>query len=99
MCDRMDEMAVEAIHTSMHRTAESHRVAHDGLEDGQDFGRRLRNDLKNLARRRLLLQGLAQVTIPILKLGEEPDILDRDHCLIGEGLEERDLVVGEAAGL
>ena len=35
----------------------------------------------------------------VLQLGEQPHVLDRDDRLVGEGLEERDLVVGEPAGL
>ncbi len=34
-----------------------------------------------------------------LQLVEQPHVLDRDHRLVGEGLEQRDLVVGEPAGL
>src|SRR4030095_5567453 len=33
-----------------------------------------------------------------LQLCEQPDILDRDHRLIGEGLEQGDLLVGEWSG-
>jgi hypothetical protein len=34
----------------------------------------------------------------LLRLVEQPHILDRNHSLVGEGLEERDLVVTEPAG-
>ena len=30
-----------------------------------------------------------------LQLGEQPDVLDRDHRLVGEGLEEGDLTLRE----
>jgi hypothetical protein len=30
-----------------------------------------------------------------LHLVEQPHILDRDHCLVGEGLKQRDLLVSE----
>ena len=33
-----------------------------------------------------------------LQLLEQPDVLDRDHGLIGKGLEQRDLRVGERSG-
>ena len=36
---------------------------------------------------------------PRLQLAEQAGVLDGDHRLVGEGLEERDLVVGEPAGL
>ena len=44
--------------------------------------------LQDLARRGLLLERL-------LGLVEQPHVLDRDHRLVGEGLEQRDLLVGE----
>jgi hypothetical protein len=34
----------------------------------------------------------AQFTRPCLQLGEQPHVLDGDHRLVGEGLEERDLL-------
>ena len=47
---------------------------------------------KNLARRRLLLQGL-------LEFLEQPNVLDGDHGLIGEGFQELDLRRGEGTNL
>ena len=34
-----------------------------------------------------------------LQLGEEADVLDRDYRLVGERLEQRDLLVGERLDL
>ena len=34
-----------------------------------------------------------------LRLVEQPRILDGDHGLVGEGLQQLDVVVGERAGL
>src|SRR5262249_39587995 len=53
--------------------------------------RRARDHTKDLARRRLLLQGL-------LCLVEQPHILDRDDSLVGQGLEQGDISVGERTG-
>ncbi len=55
--------------------------------------------LADLAERRQLLDRAGQLVRPRLQLLEQADVLDRDHGLVGEGLEERDLVVGEPAGL
>src|SRR5439155_24068718 len=41
----------------------------------------------------------APAVILLLQLGEEPDVLDGNHRLVGEGLKERDLVVDEPAAL
>ena len=32
------------------------------------------------------------------ELGEQPHVLDRDHRLVGKGLEQRDLLLGEGPG-
>ena len=47
---------------------------------------------------RLLLQRLGQLAIARLQLREQPHVLDGDDGLVGEGLEQRDLLVGERAG-
>ncbi len=48
----------------------------------------LLNYPENLGRRRLPLERLP-------RLGEEPHVLDRDHRLVGEGPEERELLIAE----
>jgi hypothetical protein len=47
----------------------------------------------------LLFECRSQVTVARLQLLEQPDILDRNDRLVGEGLEERDLSVRERSGL
>ena len=47
------------------------------------------------ARRRLMLQSLAQFCVALLDLLEQPHVLDGDDGLGGEGLEQLDLLVGE----
>ena len=61
--------------------------------------RRTADHPQDLPRRRLLLQRLGQLAVPRLELLEEPHVLDRDHRLVGEGLEELDLLAGEGPGL
>ena len=46
-----------------------------------DIGRRAGNDTQDFTRRRLLLQRL-------LEFLEQPDVLDRDHCLASESFEK-----------
>ncbi len=58
---------------------------------GARVGHRTADDLQHLGRGRLLLQRL-------LRLVEQPHVLDRDHGLVGEGLQQRDLLGGEGAG-
>ena len=47
----------------------------------------------------LLLERLGQLAVPRLELLEQPHVLDRDHRLVGEGLQQRDLRVGEGPHL
>ena len=50
--------------------------------------------LKHLGGRRLLLQRLGEFARARLHLVEQPHVLDRDHRLVGEGLDQFDLLVG-----
>ena len=42
-----------------------------------------------------MLQRLAQFRVALLELLKQPHVLDGDHGLVGEGLEQGDLLVGE----
>ena len=46
-----------------------------------------------------MLQGLAQFCVALAEFLEQPDVLDGDDRLVGEGFEERDLLVGERINL
>ena len=52
-----------------------------------------------VAGRGLLLQRLGQLAVARLHLLEQPHVLDGDHRLVGEGLEQLDLLVAERAHL
>ena len=56
----------------------------NGLENGRCVGRRGGDDLQDLGGRGLALQRS-------LRLVEQPHVLDRDHRLVGEGLDDLDL--------
>ncbi len=70
-------------------------VLGDHVEHRPHIGRRGADRLEDLARGRLLLQRLGEVAVTSLQLVEQAHVLDRDHRLIGEGLEEGDLRVRE----
>jgi hypothetical protein len=57
-----------------------------------------RSSAPHLPERRQLADRARQLLRPRLQLAQQAGVFDRDHRLIGEGLEERDLVVGEPAG-
>ena len=77
----------------------SRRVLDDGVEDRLHLGRRAADDAEHLGCRRLMLQGFAQFRVALLDFFEQPHVLDRDHGLVGESFEERDLLVGERTDL
>jgi hypothetical protein len=56
-----------------------------------NVGQRLRNHAQDLAGRGLLFERLGQLAIARLQLVEQPGVLDRDHRLFGEGLQQGDL--------
>src|SRR4030095_14807711 len=74
------------------RFAERGRTLENRFEHGSDVRRRTRDNAQNLAGRRLLLQRL-------LRLIEQPHVLDGDDGLVGEGLEQIELLLREHSGL
>src|SRR5262249_40988351 len=85
--------------SAVQRLAQRARAGRDGVEDWLDIRRRATDHPQDLTGRRLLLQRLGQLAVPRLQLLEQPDVLDGDDRLGGEGLEERDLLVGERSPL
>src|SRR6266508_6354189 len=67
----------------------------DCLKNRLDVGWRAGNDSKDLCGRRLLLQRFTERTVLRLQLLEQPDVLDRNDGLVGEGLDQCDVRVGE----
>src|SRR5262249_41921529 len=86
------------------RTTKSRCVLKKGSEYWLEIKRRAADDLEHLTGSCLLLQrlsnlrvGLGQRTILLLQLREQPHILDRDHGLVSESLEQGKLRVGKWA--
>ena len=71
----------------------------DGVEHRLHVRRRAADDAEHLGGRRLMLQGLAQFCVALLQFLEQPDILDGDDRLVGEGLEQCDLLVSKRTDL
>ena len=70
----------------------SRRILRDSIQHRLNVRRRAGNDAQDLTRRSLLLQRFFEFL-------EQPHVLNRDHRLVGEGLEELDLRRGEGAHL
>src|SRR5215471_3844007 len=75
--------------------AKCHGAPENLVEDGLRVGGRTGNHAEDLARRRLLLERFGEIAIARLKLREQPHVLDRDDGLVGEGLEQANLLIGE----
>ena len=92
--DRHRAVAVALAHQQEGRRVleEPERRADDGVEHGLDVVGRLADHAQDLGRRGLLLERL-------VRLVEQARVLDRDHRLVGKGLHERDLLVGNGARL
>jgi hypothetical protein len=84
----VDQAPVETEDAAVDRLTQPHGALDDSLEDRLDIGRRAGDDPEDLGGRRLLLERL-------LRLVEQPDVLDRDDRLGGEDLQELDLPIGE----
>src|SRR4030095_2258305 len=68
-----------------------HRAGGNPSEDRLDISSRAADDAKDLARRRLLVERFAEGGVARLERLEQPDVLDGDDGLVGEGLHELDL--------
>src|SRR5439155_14007283 len=90
-----DHLAIEPEHETEKAITQPRRTRRDGVEHGLHVGWRARDDAQDFAGRRLLLQRHGEVAIARLELLEEAHVLDGDDGLVGEGLEEVDLALGE----
>ena len=81
----------------MPNLASQTRVAFASMasKTGSNSPGELEMTLKHLGGRRLLLQRLLQLACARLLLLEQPRVLDGDDGLVGEGLEQLDLLLGE----
>src|SRR5882724_10289975 len=90
--DRMNQLTVESVNSAVGRSAKTHRILHDGLEDwlGVRVGRADRSE--NLRGGSLPAERFGQFSITRLQLLEEAHILDGNDRLVGEGLEHLNLL-------
>src|SRR5262249_40820991 len=71
----------------------------NSIEHRLNIGGRSADNPEHLGRCRLMLQGFTQFCVALLKLFEQPHILDGDHRLVRESFEKCDLLVGEGSNL
>ena len=92
------KLTVEAEDRRAFGLAEPDGVLGQRLEDRLEVEGGPADNLEQLAGRRLLLERDPQLAVARLQLGEQADVLDGDHGLVGEGLQQLDLPVGEGPG-
>ncbi len=94
-----DEFVPVPVHDTGHvGIAQLRGLRHDALEDGIEIAGVVADQLQDLRRRRLQLQRLGQFGVALFDLAEQTGVVDRDGGLVGERLQEGDLVVGVPAG-
>src|SRR5215831_5145259 len=93
--ERVKQLAVEASGDAMVRAAQPNGAPDDGIEHRLEICWRAADDPKDFARRCLLVERRGQFSVARLQFLEQPHVLDGDYRLVGEGLEQRNLLVGE----
>src|SRR4030095_4826133 len=71
------------------------RALDNCVQDRLHVRGRAADNTQHLGRCRLMLQRFAKFLIALLEFLEEPDIFDGDDGLVGEGFEQRNLLLGE----
>ena len=92
MSGQMKHVAFDAKDARVVRPANTRRILRDHVQHWLDIRRRAGDYAQDFTRGSLLLQRLFEFV-------EQPNVLDGDHRLVGEGLEELDLRRGEGAHL
>src|SRR5262249_3947538 len=93
----MDHIVIQPVHGPEDTAAESCGALGDSIKDGLQICRRGTDGPEDLTGRCLLAQRLAEIRIAFLQFSEQSHILDGDDGLIGECLEEGDLLVSEGS--
>ena len=94
-CHEVQGVAIPAMDISKLGVAEADGVLQHGLEHRLKIARGTADNMEHLRHCRLLLQGFREFARALLLGLEQPHVLDRDHGLIGEGGNQRDLFAGE----
>ena len=88
MSRQSQKLTVDQTDVALLCTDETHRIGNYRVQHRLNIGRRAGNHAQDFTRCRLLLQRF-------LEFLEQPDVLQRDHCLIGKGFEQLDLCWSE----
>jgi hypothetical protein len=97
--DQPQPLAVPPPDLSVGGAAVAGRALHHRVQHRPEIGGRAADHAQDLGGGGLLGEGVGQLPVAGLELGEEAGILDGDDRLVREGLEQGDLLVGERAHL
>src|SRR5262249_7122955 len=96
---KSQKIAVVQEDKAEHGLAQARGTLNDRIKHRLGICRRPGDDVKHLARRSLMFESFGQLARARLYLVEQPHVLDRNYRLVGEGLDQRDLFVGEGLHL
>ncbi len=98
-CGEVDKRPVVGEHVGEVGIAKLRDRSGNRVEHRLHVGLRPADDAQDVAGRGLLLERLREVAVAGAELVEEADVLNRDDRLIGKRLQQRDLRIGEGAGI
>ena len=94
-CDEVQSVTVPAIDISKLGVADADGVLQHGFEHRLKIAGRAADNLEHLRRGRLLVQRFGQLPRALLLRLEQSRVLNGDDGLVGEGLDQLDLLLGE----
>src|SRR5215470_1517033 len=94
-CHEVDQLTVEAEDVAKLSSTQSRRTLRNHIEHRPGICWRSADRLEHVACGRLVLQGLCRIACSRLHLFEQPRVLDGDDGLVGERLNEFDLLTRE----
>src|SRR5262249_40788658 len=95
--DERDLIALDPSQSAPVSAEQPDAAAHYRVEHRLDISLRLTNDTQNVTGGGLLVQSGGKVTVARLQLLEQANVLNGDHRLIGESIQQRDLSLGKWA--
>src|SRR3954469_20837802 len=95
MCAKCQTVSLPQPHQGVVSTAKLAGASDDRLENGRDVRRRGGDDLEDVGAAGLIGEGLGEIKRLRLHFLEQADIADGNDSLIGKGLQQGDLLVGE----
>ena len=88
-----EDLTVESVDDSLFGVTQARRILNEGIQHGLQLEGRATDHLEDVARGGLLVEGLGEVSVSTLQLREQPDVLDGDGGLVGEGRQEGNVLL------